>query len=180
MDIPFFWAGQGIYFCDSANGDSSAGSLGSLALVTPPLVCREGPADALLVTPPLGTGRVQLQDCMLVIPQWENWPQLLQVTPASQSQSLKVVVTPHHSEKGGWTCCGVSSPGAFHVVSSRRLHCRWWSTLAIVLMLMQMKLHSRFYGESHCHCLTCCGSQWWLLLTLRCFEGSPCHSSLML
>ena len=38
-------------------GDSSAGSLASLALVTPPLVCREGPVVALLVTSPLGCGR---------------------------------------------------------------------------------------------------------------------------
>ena len=44
---------KGLIFCGCASGDSSTGSLGSLMLVTLPLVCREGLVVAVLVTPPL-------------------------------------------------------------------------------------------------------------------------------
>ena len=131
---------RGLIFCDCTNGYSSTGSLGSLALVTPPLVCGEGLAVAVLVTSPLSSGGAQFKGCLLVIPQWENQPQLLLVTPAHWSQSLKVMVTPHHSREGGWTHGVVSSPGTFCAFSSRLLYCRWWATLHIVLVSMQMKL----------------------------------------
>ena len=129
--ISLFWAGHGT-FCTCTIGDSSAGSSGSLALVTPPLSVGRVWKWLCWWLLPLIVRGVQLLVSLLVITQWENLPHHLQVTPACQSQSL--LMTPHHSGEGGWTHCGVSSPGAFCGAGSRLPHCRWWATLAVTLL----------------------------------------------
>ena len=120
----------------------------------------------------LGHGEVQLLVCLLVITQWVNQPQLLQVTPANQSPRLDGD-SPTIRGRGDGHIVEVSCPGAFCGACSRTSSLQVMGNLGHnTSCQMWMILWSRCYGERHCHCWICCQELLVVIaLTLMYFHG---------